>query len=177
MTYNPVYRGTCMKRLLYTLILINQLILASEHDKEYTKNTCHRTYWGDSLSTDKEREQCSECQLSRFEVYDKDAQKHIAHIAYKPSECCIAFLRVDEKYQKQGIGAELAQRALEDMRVNHRCQAVSLTSAGSAEGFWEKLGAKSKRDFTHVFPDALPNNYYYKHDRVINLLRKGVDPY
>jgi GNAT superfamily N-acetyltransferase len=149
-----------MKKLPCILLLSNLLLLSSEHNREYTKNTCHRTYWDEYLSTDKERAECSECSLSRLEVYDKVVEKHIAHIAYRPSKCRISYLLVDEAYRKEGIGKELANRAIEDMRVNHDCREISLISGYSAEKFWEKLGAKPRPDYTHVFPDPSSNDRY-----------------
>ena len=135
----------------------NLLLLSSEHGREYTKNTCHRTFGGRHLSTDKERERCLECRFSREEVYDTGSKTHIASIAYDPSRCYIEFLSVDEKFQKQGIGSDLANRAIEDMRANHGCREISLYSLLSAEGFWKKTGAISKRGNSHVFPDSSPN--------------------
>ena len=148
-----------MKKLLLLLFLIssNLLLLSSEHDREYTKNTCHRTFRGRHLSTDTERKECEECKFSRFEVYDKAARKHIASIAYDPSKCYIELLSVDEEFQKQGIGSVLAKRAIEDMRINHGCGEISLYSLWDARGFWEKTGATSKRGSSHVFPDPSRN--------------------
>ncbi len=143
-----------MKKLLYILLLSNALLLSSEHNKVYTQNTCNRTYWDDRLNTYEERNECPRVLFSRWEVYDKEAKQHIAHIAYDPDDCSIQYLDVDEKYQKQGIGTELVHRAITDMRSNHRCQAIYLTSAPSAVKFWNKVGAKPKfvGEFTHVFP-------------------------
>ena len=143
-----------MKKLPYILILSNLLLLGSEQDKEYTKNTCHRTYGGHRLFTDKEREQWRECSLSRLEVYDKVANQYIAHIAYKPSECYISYLLVDAEHRKKGIGEELVREAIEDMRTNHNCRKISLDSSTDARKFWEKLGAKSRHGFNYVFPGS-----------------------
>jgi GNAT superfamily N-acetyltransferase len=144
--------------LLYILISSNFLLLSSEHGIKYTKNTCNRTHWGRQLSTDEERKECRECTFSRLEVYDKVPKKYIAHIAYSPSKCSITYLSVDEEYRKKGIGRELANRAIEDMRANHNCREISLLSVLTAERFWEKLGAKARGDFVgdsvHVFPES-----------------------
>jgi|GEM_PF-7128117 len=135
-----------MKKLLYILISTGNLLLLSlETDREYTKNTCHRTYHSNvPLSTDKEREACEECTYSRFEVYD--TKIHIAHIAYNPHLCIIEYLRVDEEFKKQGIGTELVRRALEDLIKNHGCNKVSLYSSENAPRFWRKLGANPDPD-------------------------------
>jgi ribosomal protein S18 acetylase RimI-like enzyme len=143
-----------MKKLLYILILSNVFLLGSEHDAkyQYTKNTCNRTDGSRNLSTDKEREEYSGCKDSRFVVYDKVVKKHIAYITYDPSECYISFLRVDEEYRKKGIGAELANRAIKDMRANYSCGDIFLFSTRSGE-FWKKLGAEPKDNFKYVFSD------------------------
>lgn len=146
------------KLLLLFLISSNFLLLSSENGREYTKNTCNRTYWGGYLTTDKEREECSECRFSREEVYDKNWKRYIASIAYDPSRCYIEFLSVAEDFRKQGIGSDLAKRAIEDMRINHDCKEISLYSATSARKFWEKAGAiPTDIGPTHVFPDSSSN--------------------
>ena len=138
-----------MKKLAY---LIKLLLLGAEHDLEYTKDTCNRTYHDNiPLVTDTDRKNCWECNFSRWEVYDKDMQRHIAHIAYDPSECYIIGLRVNKKYRKQGIGKELAHKAIEDMRAKHNCREISLISTSRGEKFWENLGAKPGNDFRHYF--------------------------
>ena len=145
------------KLLLYILISSNFLLLSSAHDREYTQNTCHRTFRGGRLFTYEEREECLECTFSRVEMYDKVSKKYIASIAYDPFECSIKFLSVDEKFQKQGNGSDLVNRAIEDMRVNYNCREISLSSDSSAKKFWEKRGAPSKSGSLHVFSDPSSN--------------------
>jgi len=150
-----------MRILLYILILIvsNVPLLGSEQNIEYMKDTCNRTFEKEYLSTDEERKQCKECSLSRWEVYDQIAKNYVAHIAYDPSRCFISYLRVDKKYRKTGIGKELANRAIEDMRANHGCGDISLDSVYSARRFWKKLGAKRRSGLTYVFRgDPSSNN-------------------
>jgi GNAT superfamily N-acetyltransferase len=147
-----------MKNLLYILILTSQLVLSSEQNrKEYTKDTCNRTYIDNQLRTEEDRKKCWECSLSRFEVRNKGEEEYFGHIAYNPSICRIKYLLVDEKYRKEGIGAKLVKKAIEDMRTNHNCEKISLLSAPSAERFWKKLGAEAEARFdrTHVFHDPL----------------------
>jgi ribosomal protein S18 acetylase RimI-like enzyme len=143
-----------MKKLLGIFLFSSAFLLSSEHDAgyKYTKNTCNRTYWNGPLCTDKEREECGECRLSRFEVYDNVAKKHIAHIAYKPLACSIAYLLVDEEHRGKGIGTRLADEAINDMRMNHNCGDIFLISAPRSEKFWERLGAESRPHNEHVFP-------------------------
>lgn len=108
------------------------------------------------LSTDKEREKCSDCRHSRWELYDKGTEKYIASIAYTPSECFILRLIVDEEYRRKGIGSELAKRALEDMRTNHDCREIDLSCFTEDGGkLWEKLGAERVEPgrSRYVFPD------------------------
>jgi GNAT superfamily N-acetyltransferase len=108
------------------------------------------------LSTDRERKEYKEqCGISRIEVRDKIAEEYIASIAYDPSKCSIEYLSVDPGYKNQGIGSDLAKRAIVDMRVRHDCREISLWAVRDAEGFWEKLGAKPRErgQFTHVFWD------------------------
>lgn len=158
------------KLLLYVLISTNFLLLSSEHDREYTKNTCNRTFNGRHLSTDEEREYWLECGLSRWEVYDKDAQKYIGNIAYDPRTCSIEYLSVDQEYRKKGIGADLARRAIADMRAMDNCREISLISASEAEKFWEKLGAKPKPNSSrHVFPDPSIFRFEATYQRPIGL--------
>jgi len=135
------------------LVSSNFLLLGSELDIVYTKNTCHRTYNGRLLSTDEDRKWCGECTLSRLEVYDKIAKKYIASIAYHPRTCSIEYLSVDHEYRKKGIGAGIAHRAVEDMRAMDGCREIFVLSAAGTERFWEKLGAKptDAAGFTHVF--------------------------
>lgn len=90
-------------------------------------------------------------------MYDRAYKKYIASIAYDPFKCRIEFLSVDEEFQKQGIGSDLAQRAIEDMRVNYNCRKISLLSTSGAEKFWEKKGATLKVGSSHVFPDTSSN--------------------
>ncbi len=143
------------KLLLFIIASSNVLLLSSEHGREYTKNTCHRTFRSGRLFTDKERQESSECTFSRVEVYDRDSKKYIASIAYDPYQCSIEFLSVDEEFKKQGIGSDLARRAIEDMRASHGCGEISLSSVWDARGFWEKTGATPKRvsGGSHVFSD------------------------
>lgn len=145
-----------MKKLLCIFLLCNLYVLSSQEGKEYTKDTCNRDYYEGNFLTEEQRENCTECSLSRFELYDKKAEKYVAHIAYKPSVCeIIMYLRVDEEYRKQGIGAELAKKAIADMRANYYCREISLESAAAARAFWEKLGAQPKHYHMYVFCDSL----------------------
>jgi ribosomal protein S18 acetylase RimI-like enzyme len=165
-----------MKKLLYILLVLsNVLLLGSERNLVYTKDTCNRTHWGESLSAE-EQKYYPECAYSRWEVYNPRFKKYIANIAYEPSECHIALLGVDEEYRKKGIGRELANKAIEDMRTNHNCGDIDLTAPyPDAQAFWKKVGAE-KRDFKYVFPDPaskLPSDskepsrdlawFYYKY--------------
>jgi ribosomal protein S18 acetylase RimI-like enzyme len=141
------------KLLLYILISSNFLLLSSAHGREYTKNTCNITYNGRSLATEEEREQCSECRFSRLELYDKDAEKYIAHIAYDSSRCHIEYLRVDEKHRKAGLGSDLVKEAIKDMRAVHNCREISLDSSSRAQGFWKKMGATPQDTYSFTFED------------------------
>lgn len=146
-----------MKKLLLLSVFIISSFpsFCSERNIEYTKNTCHRTYYGKRLLTDEERKACSECTFSRLEVYDKNAEKYIAHIAYDPCRCEIAYLLVDEEYRKQGIGSDLLMKAIQDMRAIHNCREVFLISSTSGRKFWEKQGANPRGNFSYVFSDRL----------------------
>ena len=124
---------------------------------EYTKNTCNRTYLGECLSTDKEREEYPRCVLSRWEVYDKGTKKYIASAAYDPSICYLSYLSIDEEYRKKGIGSELGKRVLEDMRTNHDCRRITLISVNNSGRFWEKLGGKSSVGSSYVFSGSSLN--------------------
>jgi len=146
------------KLLLYILVASNFLLSSSDHDREYTKNTCNVTYNGNYLVTDEEREKCSECRFSRLEFYDKDTEKYIAHIAYDPFRCHIAYLRVDEKHRKAGLGSDLVREAIKDMRAMHNCREISLDSSSRAQGFWKKMGAIPQDTYSSTFEDPFIYN-------------------
>jgi predicted GNAT family acetyltransferase len=146
-----------VKKLAYIIMLSNLLLLGCEHDLKYTKDTCHRRYYLESpaLITDKDRQNCSECRFSRWEVYDKNEKRYIAHIAYDPFKCFIEFLRVDEGYKEQGIGKKLAYKAIKDMRIKYNCEKISLRSSLEGEKFWEKLGAqRNDNDGKYYFSNS-----------------------
>jgi GNAT superfamily N-acetyltransferase len=154
-----------MKKLLCILFLSNLSLLCSQPNHIYTKDTCHKTYYGEYLPTDRARKNCPECSLSRFEVYDNTTQRHIGLIAYDAKKCWISYLLVDEDYRKSGIGTELTHQALEDMRTNYNCQKVALNSSVGGKNFWEKLGAeptdsldtKQTGGYGYVFHNSSPS--------------------
>lgn len=147
------------KLLLFILFSSNFALLSSESDRLlYVKDTCNRTYDGIRLFTDKDRRwyiNKEECEMSRFEVRDKISEDYIASIAYDPSKCSIKYLSVDPGYKNQGIGSDLAKRAIADMRAHHDCREISLWAVPEARKFWEKLGAEPRErgQFTHVFSE------------------------
>lgn len=45
-----------------------------------------------------------------------------------------------------GLGADIMKRAIADIKINMKCQTLSLNSQKSAIGFYEKLGFKTVSD-------------------------------